>query len=73
MKLYYQKFNLPEQKIEIKIDINYDFNPHRDFGIRRRTETQRFDSISKRFTERKDIDSSMPVGTLSFLYYKGKQ
>lgn len=43
MKQYYKKFNVPEPKIEIVIDSNFDF------GARRQIENIKFDSANKRF------------------------
>lgn len=43
MKQYYQKFNLPEPKIEIVIDLNFDFD------TKYQIENIKFDSANKRF------------------------
>ena len=43
MKQYYQKFNLPEPSIAIKVIDNYDF------GARRRIENFKFSSLDKKF------------------------
>lgn len=43
MKQYYQKFNLPEPSIAIKVVDNYDF------GARRRMENFKFSSLDKKF------------------------
>lgn len=43
MKQYYQKFNLPEPSIVIKVRDNYDF------GARRQIENFKFSSLDKKF------------------------
>lgn len=44
LKQYYQKFNIPEPSIEIKVIDNYDF------GARRRIENFKFSSLDKKFS-----------------------